>query len=339
MKTYLLPREGTFFKANLHCHTTCSDGHWTPEQVKAEYMAQGYSVVAYTDHDVMVPHPELRDAQFLPLAGFEAEVNEEGSGTWAQNKCCHVCFIALEEDNVTMPFWHRERYLFGNAPAYLDRVKFREDEPDYLREYSPAGISDMMHRGRDRGFFVTYNHPAWSLEDWRDYTAYDGMHAMEMVNYACAAWGYDEYNPRVYDDMLRAGKRIFCIDADDNHNRGGSAFGSFGGFTMIKAPALEYRAVTRALEAGDFYASQGPLIHELYIEDGAVHITCSPAVSIVCTYDLRRTDIAIARETPLTEAVLPLAEDARYFRLTVTDACGRHANTNAYFADTLPRKD
>ena len=34
MKKYLLPKDGTFYKANLHCHTTLSDGHLTPEEIK-----------------------------------------------------------------------------------------------------------------------------------------------------------------------------------------------------------------------------------------------------------------------------------------------------------------
>ena len=37
MKKYLLPKDGTFYKANLHCHTTLSDGHLTPEEVKEIY--------------------------------------------------------------------------------------------------------------------------------------------------------------------------------------------------------------------------------------------------------------------------------------------------------------
>ena len=39
MKKYLLPENGNFYKANLHCHTTVSDGNWTPEEVKKNYMA------------------------------------------------------------------------------------------------------------------------------------------------------------------------------------------------------------------------------------------------------------------------------------------------------------
>ena len=37
MKKYLIPEEGKFYKANLHCHTTISDGKMTPEEVKAYY--------------------------------------------------------------------------------------------------------------------------------------------------------------------------------------------------------------------------------------------------------------------------------------------------------------
>ena len=49
-----------------------------------------------------------------------------------------------------------------------------------------------------------------------------------------------------YDEILRSGKRIYCISTDDNHNRGDEpAHDSFGGFTMIKAEKLEY-------ETGDF---------------------------------------------------------------------------------------
>ena len=53
MKKYLLPENGTFYKANLHCHTVLSDGRLTPEQVRELYMSRGYSIVAFTDHNAM----------------------------------------------------------------------------------------------------------------------------------------------------------------------------------------------------------------------------------------------------------------------------------------------
>lgn len=53
MKKYLLPKSGSFYKANLHCHSTVSDGKLTPEELKKIYKEKGYSVIAYTDHDVL----------------------------------------------------------------------------------------------------------------------------------------------------------------------------------------------------------------------------------------------------------------------------------------------
>ena len=61
MKHYLLPETGNFYKANLHCHSTCSDGQWTPEELKEQYMKQGYSIIAYTDHQLMYNHSYLTD--------------------------------------------------------------------------------------------------------------------------------------------------------------------------------------------------------------------------------------------------------------------------------------
>ena len=67
-RIWLLPEEGQFYKANLHCHTTLSDGEKTPEEIKELYRQQGYSVVAYTDHRRYVWHRCLMDETFIPRA-------------------------------------------------------------------------------------------------------------------------------------------------------------------------------------------------------------------------------------------------------------------------------
>ena len=41
MKKYLLPQIGCFYKANLHCHTTVSDGSITPEEIKTFIREKG----------------------------------------------------------------------------------------------------------------------------------------------------------------------------------------------------------------------------------------------------------------------------------------------------------
>ena len=49
MKKILLDPAKNYFKANLHCHSTKSDGKMTVEELKEHYMADGYSIIAFTD--------------------------------------------------------------------------------------------------------------------------------------------------------------------------------------------------------------------------------------------------------------------------------------------------
>ena len=79
-KTDLLG-EGNFYKASLHTHTTISDGRIEPEQVKKMYKDKGYSIVAFTDHEVLVSHRELSDDNFLALTAYEIGINERGIDT------------------------------------------------------------------------------------------------------------------------------------------------------------------------------------------------------------------------------------------------------------------
>ena len=302
--------------------------------MKEMYQNQGYAIVAFTDHDVLVPHPELADDDFLPLNGYEIEINDETRQYTDQLKVktCHICLIALEPNNYKQVCFHRTKYLFCNAVNYADKIQFDENEPDYERHYSHEGINDIIKKGRDNGFFVTYNHPAWSLENYNDYMGYNNMHAMEIFNSDSSAAGHCDYNEKEYDDMLRGGKRIFCIAVDDNHG----LVSCFGGFTMIKAEKLNYKTVTTALLNGDFYASQGPEINGLWFEDGKIHITCSDVRRIILNTDSRHVGIVRAEEgKTVNEATFKVHKNDIYVRITVEDEKGKRANTNAYFADEL----
>ena len=339
MKKTLLSSNKGFYKANLHCHTDISDGALSPEEVKKVYKDMGYSVVAYTDHDLLIPHPELKDDSFLPLNGFEIEINENHTYPGKANmKTCHICMIAIEPDNVTQPMFG-ERYAYiGNSASHIKEVKRDISQPDYVRKYSGEGITEIMTRGREAGFFVTYNHPEWSRESYPEYMGYHGMHALEIMNGSCLASGFEDYNPRVYDDVLSGGERIFCIGADDNHNKhpkSSRMWDSGVAFTMINAASLDYRSVTEALLDGDFYASEAPEIYELIYEDGRVTVKTSDADSIACNFGIRKAAIKYAEPTPLCEAEFTLPEGALWFRITVTDERGRHACTNAYFIEEI----
>ena len=339
MRKYLLSENGNFYKANLHCHSNFSDGHHSPAELKEVYRGLGYSIVAYTDHDILVPHDELNDENFLALHGFEMEINEPKKAGFVSIKTCHICFIGIDPDNLTQPMWHREWYLFGNAPSHRGEVKFDENEPDYVREYSHEKISEIMRIGREKGFFVTYNHPTWSLENYSDYIGYHGMHAMEVFNGGCIASGWNDRNDHAYDDILRGGERIYCIGTDDNHNHANPnsrRYDSGWAWTMIKADSLDYKDITRALVDGNFYASEGPEINALWYEDGKVHIECSDADRITLTADNRYAYPVYGENgNTLNSVDIPVDQRCRWFRITVYDKSGRQACTNAYFLDDM----
>ena len=337
MKKYLLPQNGNFYKANLHCHSTLSDGKLSPEELKERYKNQGYSVLAYTDHDLFIPHHELTDEGFLALAGFEAEFYIERGNP--NKKTAHICFLAKSRDMEIQPCFNKDDLVIGNAPKYIDKIKFNKNEPLFVREYSSDSINAMMKKAREMGFFVTYNHPTWSQENYEQYSKYEHMHAMEIYNHECQFSGYHSYVPGIYDDMLRLGKKILITSTDDNHNKFSSVsniIDCFGGFIMIKADKLEYNTIMNAIFDGNFYSSQGPEIYELYVENNKIHVKCSDAVAITLNTS-RRTAQAVYPEPNdvINEATFTFKDDDGYIRINIKDKEGKYADTNAYFLSDI----
>lgn len=337
MKKYLLPKSGNFYKANLHCHSNISDGHKTPQELKELYKSRGYSVLAITDHNLLVPHPELNDESFLALTGYELNMNEAYTN---HSSKLHICAISLTPDNIKDPCWHSSKYIYTEERA-MEHLVTKDDSTNFERIYSPSGVNKMISTLRDNGFFVTYNHPSWSLETVEEFGSYEGMHAMEVFNYGCFIDGYHDNDIYCYDQALRKAKRIYCVATDDNHN----AFplksrrsDSFGGYVMIKADKLDYRTITKALENGDFYASTGAEIYDYYYDDGKIHINCSDAEVIVFSTGIRSSKIVCGDvDEYVNEATFEIPKNCEYFRVTVYGKGGTRAYTNAIFTDEITK--
>lgn len=315
-KINLLPEDGMFYKANLHCHTIHSDGKLTPEEVKKAYMDQGYSVVAYTDHRNYQWHRELTDGNFVALAAYEVDINEHFKvpGDFSRVKTYHINLYDARP----------EEFQAEKQKSILPKRRYEDYQ--YINEY--------VDRMKQYGFFACYNHPYWSLQNYEDYKNLRGFWGMEIYNYGCEHDGLYGYNPQSYDEMLRLGNRLFCVATDDNHNSfpfGDPLCDSFGGFTMIKAEELTYKAIIDSLLKGNFYSSMGPEIRELYVEDGVLHVKTSPVEKIYVLMEGRNTYKELARpgET-ITEAHFPLQGNETYIRVTCRDEKGLYADSNAY---------
>lgn len=333
MKKYLLGSKGQFYKANLHCHTTWSDGNMTPEEVKAHYKKNGYSIIAFTDHDVLIPHQDLRDDGFLPLNGIEFAVRNKEAKVRGKRPLVHMNFIALEEDNVITPCYHRSKYILHNEEACRANLQYDESLPDFERLYTVESINAAIQEAKKRGFYVIYNHPVWSFEDPAQLLQYEGLDAIEVYNYDCNLEGYEEFTPALYDFLHRKGMRLAAVAADDSHSKhpvGSKLNDCCGGWVQIEAEKLEYRTVTKALQAGDYYASNGAVIREIWMEGNEFHVKCDPAERILFTLNATKVRRRVAEDAPLTEGFCKVPEYAEWIRVTVYDQNGKFAISRTY---------
>lgn len=335
MKKELLPQVKQYFKANLHAHTNISDGKLSPEELKAAYKEKGYQIVAYTDHNLCLPHPELNDGAFLALTAWEMDASE--SKPKGYRKTYHLNFIAKDPANrwqIYHPKNLRENQLKHESLVVCDGPE--------EREYSVTYINSVIARANEKGFLVTYNHPIWSLQDYTDYAELKGLWGTEVFNSECYQQGYFDNSANAYQDLLKKGNRLVPLATDDVHGLSNA----FCGWVMVGAEELTYETVIAALEKGDLYATTGPDIYSVTLEDKTLTVKCSEATYINLITNGRMCQTIRAKEGPaLNEAVFDLTRffeespemqsENDFLRVTVIDAQGKTAYTRAFFRDEL----
>ena len=338
MKKHFLPPDLNWYRANLHCHSTLSDGYWPAARLRTEYKNAGYSILAITDHNVLADHSDLNDPGFLTLTSTEYDITDwdshlplgkPGANPW--NGLFHNTFHLNLFSKVPNPagppardtIWGFQHNCFDGTPEEAERKKV----------FSLDAVNEVIAKANEAGFLVQYNHPNWSRNVRSDWLGLKGIWSLEILNYATECLTGGEYCPYVYDDLLNfVSPRIFCSMGDDNHNRDGTTAQSFGGSTFIGAKELTYEAVVRSMERGDFYCASGrvdpPRILALYAEDGVVHVDCSPASYVFFVGAGRR--YGVKRGRGVTHAEFPLRRDDAWFRVAVRDDRGNTAHTHAY---------
>ena len=150
----LLPQEGNLYKLNLHSHSTLTDGHFTPEELKEIYQKEGYHGVAFTDHRVCTPHPELTDSSFVALTGMEADFNYRDESGYTR-KTVHINAIAREENT---------SFSLPSMPLDYEVINQTVDEL------------------RQKNCIVTVNHPVFSDMSCEDLLKIRGMDGVEVYN-------------------------------------------------------------------------------------------------------------------------------------------------------------
>jgi len=104
MKNYLknIKKEDFFSKANLHIHSSCSDGRLKPEEIIAEAKKDGLELISITDHNTVEAYKETavkaaddlkiitgiefdcwHDLNMVHILGYDIDINDDGI-----NKLC-----------------------------------------------------------------------------------------------------------------------------------------------------------------------------------------------------------------------------------------------------------
>ena len=338
----LLPNSGNEYKACLHAHTAVSDGEFSPATLKARYQALGYSVVAFTDHELLRRHDELADDSFLPLAGLEVTF---WSHAYEQDPRppiidhVHMNLIAVKPGLDAQPWLDAiqcARYANrgGRGPVSPDECTPEEIEaarqekhimehPDKSRYFDAKTVRTLVREAREAGFIAALNHPVWSWLSLADADACEGLWAVEVYN-------RDSKHERddFYDALLRGGRNpgLCCLATDDAHC--GYHIGC--GWTMIRAPRLDLPSIADALETGQFYASTGPSLRSARLERDIVRAETSPCatVRLIDAKGVAGRQDAAGNERGIWEFQLD-REPQGYIRFVAEDSKGKKAWTNA----------
>jgi hypothetical protein len=179
---------GSFVKAQLHCHTTCSDGKLPPGWVAENLYRCGYGVLAITDHDTVTPPPEFARPDFCYVPGVEiGSPGPTGRGF-------HMVMLGLTNEQ---------------------------------RSPEGTPVVDVLRNTKEAGGFAFIAHPYWSSLTAQDMTGLADCTALEVYNHGCEIEIGKGISSVHLDDCLRLGDRYLPIAVDDAHLHGFDVLGGW----------------------------------------------------------------------------------------------------------------
>lgn len=291
-------RPGSFYKGNMHTHSTNSDGSHAPADVCRAYREKGYDFLVMTDHFMEVYGFPVTDTRpyrthdFTTIIGAELHAPETRVG-----EIWHIKSIGL--------------------PFDFEPLREGETGPEIAR------------RAHEAGAFIGIVHPSWYGLTHDDARELPFAHAVEIYNHGSAVEVDRGHDWPFLDVLLNEGKRMSGYAVDDAHEL---THDWLGGWVMVQAEENDPDALLESLKAGRYYSSQGPEIHDVAIDGDKVTVRCSPAsvISLQGRGSRSEREMGDGLETA-TFDLYPF--ESGYFRVTVIDTEGRRAWSNPYWLD------
>lgn len=298
MKNLPFGRPGNFYRGNLHTHSTNSDGLLEPGEVCRRYREAGYDFIALTEHFMDHFDFPLTDTRPYRGDGFTTLISAElHQGKIIVGETWHILAVGLPLD-------------------------FARPEPDE----SAVAIAE---RAAATGAFIGIVHPSWYGLTIEDAKTIHCAHGVEIYNHGSHVEVHRGEDWPFCDQLLNEGWRLSGFATDDAHTLSHDAF---GGWVHVLAEDNDPDALLQSLKAGHYYSSQGPEIHDISIDDGEVHIACSPASLI--SLQGRGSRGKYISGNNMAKASFPTDTfKESYFRVTVCNQQGQRAWSNPIWFD------
>lgn len=291
------------YKINLHTHTSMSDGHRTPVEAMAVYAAEGYDMLAITDHWIWTPGGEydlqMQDGSVRHLTLISGCEYHAGGGD-SREGVFHILALGCP----TEPDLHVS-LLDDDSLTCIERARI---------------IIDKIH---EAGGLAVMAHPAWSLNTYEQLKATLPYDATEIYN-SVSEWGMSDrpYSGLEVDELAADEVYLPLLATDDTHYYDGD---QCRGRLMAEADAVDRLGLIEAIRQNRFYATTGPELLLERVDEDTVRLTCSPCVRIAFLSHLVWVSERMTRGEGLTGAVYHFKKNERYVRAEVTDADGHTA--------------
>ena len=201
-------------------------------------------------------------------------------------------------------------------------------EPVSIVDGTPPDV--LVQKIHSAGGLAVLGHPAWSLLSPQDLLSLPGCFATELYSGISEAYGGRGDSSILCDIAAAHGYRGFLLGVDDAHFYDRDAFQSW---IVLSSPSLKTADLLESLRAGRFYASEGPDIRSISIEDHVITAETSPCTRIAFFTDTFWKADRLTLGQNLQSASCVLTPRDRYVRVECTDANGKRASSQ-YFVLT-----
>ncbi len=283
-----------WYKGNLHCHTTNSDGKSAPEEVAAYYKEIGLDFIGISDHNILTElqeYGDIFDENFIGIPCCEF------SG--AQN--CHV--LAINPNKAVKPT-DRDTGNWAKEKILQDGIN---------KTIKAKGIPVLCH-------------PSWL---WtyteKEIKKTKKCSFLEICNAApdCNSYPIPGYsaNDIIWDKLLSSGLRYKGIATDDAHFYKMNYYPrmSLGGrgWIWVKSSKLSKKHILDAIIEGHFYASTGIKIKKYSVSKDKIQIAIETKSQEVASFEFIGNKSKILQHTIGKNSEYQIKENENYIRIRI----------------------